>query len=82
MITFLFIITLLVFHSWILYPIFLYLFSKIMKIDTLEITNNSVAHLLTYSIVLPVYNASFKIKDKIKELQCLNYPNEKYEIIL
>ena len=69
---------LLVFHSYVLYPLILQLKSKKDKFS-----NNQVETDLPYvSILMSAYNEELVIKDKIESIMQSEYPSNKFEIII
>ena len=70
---------LLIFHTFIGYPISLLLINKFLKKDKLIIDKNYTPRI---SIIIPAHNEEKVIKTKLENLSNLNYPKNNYEIII
>ena len=69
----------LLFYSYVLYPLFLELFS-LLKLKSQPLTTNHQPP--TVSILLSVYNEEKVIEEKIKNIFECDYPKDKLEIII
>ena len=83
-------VTLVIYHH-LVYPLLLGLLSKIKVNDCIQGPNIRVRNYLkseedvdsqSYSIVIPAFNESKYIAEKIRNLSILDYPKDKFELIL
>ena len=68
---------LLIFYTYVGYPVLVYLFSLFLKRDI-----RKEKFCPTVSILMSVYNEQNNIEQKIKNLMQLDYPKEKLEILI
>lgn len=69
---------LLMLHSYVFYPIIVLVWSSVKKKNELSVQND----LPSISLLMPVYNEEKVIVGKLKNLQELDYPIEKLEILI
>ncbi|REL28023.1 glycosyltransferase family 2 protein [Thalassotalea euphylliae] len=78
----------LVIYHHVLYPVMLALFAKQRNTPLREISTRHYvqsgedANMRRFSIVIPAYNEAAYIADKVRNLGCLDYPNDRFELIL
>jgi len=69
------------FHAWIGYPVALYLLRKLVR-DRGKVPESRSVELPFISIVIPVYNAEGSLGAKLRNTISLDYPEDKFEIIV
>lgn len=67
-------------HTWAGYPLILFILTRLKKTEKRPSAATGV--LPTVSVIVPAYNTSKKIKDKLADVLALDYPSEKMEIIV
>ena len=71
--------SLLIFYTWILFPIFIYFIFKIVKNNYIK---NNDKKCFSISVIVSAYNEEKNIRKKIENLFEQDYPKEKLEIIV